>query len=79
MKIDLDLKSAALGAAACGLIILATAAADRPPTSIGRYQVAGGAGTFVILDTVTGKPWYYNMGSQITRNSEDFFTQKSDK
>lgn len=79
MKLTIDLKSAVLGAAACGLIILATGAAEPQPSGIGRYQVAGAAGTFVILDTVTGVPWYYNMGTQITRNSEAFFNPKNVK
>jgi len=79
MNLDINLKSAACGAAACGLALLAIGAADQPPTETGRYQIAGGAGTFATLDTVTGQTWIFNMGTEVTRNSPNFLIRKDGK
>jgi len=57
MKIQIDLKSAA-----CGLIIgvaamFALGADSSPSNQVGRYQIATGQNSSVIVDTITGKAW----------------------
>ena len=59
MKIQIDLKSAA-----CGLMIGVAAmfilgADSSSPTRIGRYQIATGQNSSVIVDTITGKAWAF--------------------
>ena len=56
-KIELDLKSLALGAVIAALAIFGTAASNGPST-VTRFQVSvGGDGKAVILDTTTGQCW----------------------
>ncbi len=60
MKIDL--KSALCGLALGVLAVLAIGAAE-PSSPVGKYEVAGGAGSFVIVDTATGQAWGATLGS----------------
>jgi hypothetical protein len=56
MNTKIDLKSALCGLAIGVLAMLVIAAAESS-NPVGRYQVAGGAGSFTIVDTVTGQAW----------------------
>jgi hypothetical protein len=56
MNTKIDLKSALCGLAVGVLGMLAIGAAESS-NSMGRYQIAGGAGSFAIVDTVTGQAW----------------------
>jgi len=56
-KIELDLKSLALGAAIVGLAIFATAA-NSGPNTVGRFQLAiSNDGKVALADTTTGQCW----------------------
>jgi hypothetical protein len=59
MKIQIDLKSAV-----CGLIIgvaamFALGADSSSSNQVGRYQIATGQNSSVIVDTTTGKAWAF--------------------
>ena len=62
MNTKIDLKSALCGLAIGVLGMLASGAAESS-NRVGRYQIAGGAGTFAILDTATGQAWGANVAS----------------
>jgi len=56
-KIELDLKSLALGATIVALAVFGMAASSGPST-VNRFQVSvGGDGKAAILDTTTGQCW----------------------
>ncbi len=78
----LDLKSGFFGLCLGALLMLAVGAATPPtptPNTFGRYQVAGGAAQFVILDTQTGQSWLGDFHSTLTppAPSDIFFQPKS--
>ena len=50
----LNIKSVLMGIAAGVLATLVIGATDLSTNPIGRYQIAGGAGFFVVIDTATG-------------------------
>ncbi len=77
MNTKIDLKSALCGLAVGVLGMLAIGAAESP-NSIGRYQVAGGAGSFTIVDTVTGQAWGANTAS-LQGPQSGFWDKKSDR
>lgn len=56
MKIDL--KSAIAGLIIGALVVFVMGAGDPNQR---KYQVAGGSGIFIILDTENGKVWYSNL------------------
>jgi hypothetical protein len=62
MNTKIDLKSALCGLAIGVLAMLVIAAAESS-NPVGRYQVAGGAGSFAVVDTVTGQTWAANTAS----------------
>jgi hypothetical protein len=62
MHTKIDLKSALCGLALGVLAMLVIGAAE-PSNQPGRYQVAGGAGSFAVVDTVTGQVWAANTAS----------------
>jgi hypothetical protein len=76
MKSKIDLKSALLGLAVGVLGMLAIGAAESSNAN-GRYQVAGGAGSFTIIDTATGQAWGANTTSQGTQPG--FWDKKLDR
>ena len=45
-----------------GIVAMLAVAATEGDRS-GKYQVSGGAGFFVILDTESGQAWYANMAA----------------
>lgn len=62
MKIDL--KSAVVGLLV-GVVAVFAMGAGEPGSTIGKYQIAGGSGFFVIVDTETGKSWAANLASPV--------------
>ena len=77
MNTKIDLKSALWGLAVGVLGVLAIGAAESS-NSTGRYQVAGGAGSFTIIDTATGQAWGANTAS-LSGIQPGFWEKKSDK
>jgi hypothetical protein len=77
MTTKIDLKSALCGLAVGVLAMLAIGAAESS-NAIGRYQVAGGAGSFTIVDTVTGQAWGANTAS-LQGAQPGFWDKKLDK
>ena len=61
MNTKIDLKSAVFGLILGILAMLALGSTTGEP--VGRYQVAGGAGFFTIVDTTTGKAWGANFAA----------------
>ena len=59
MNTKLDLKSGLIGLGIGVLAMLAIGAAE-PQHPMGRFQVGGGSGTFIIVDTTTGQAWGAN-------------------
>jgi hypothetical protein len=76
MNSKIDLKSALFGLAVGVLGMLALGAAESSNPN-GRYQVAGGAGSFTIVDTMTGQAWGANTASQGTQAG--FWDKKLDR
>jgi hypothetical protein len=60
MNTKIELKSALAGMALGVLAMLAVGAAA-PSNPVARYQIAGGAGSFAILDTASGQAWGANL------------------
>ncbi len=62
MNTKIDLKSALCGLAVgvLGMLVLGAAETSNP---VERYQVTGGAGFFVIVDSATGQAWGANTAS----------------
>jgi hypothetical protein len=77
MNTKIDLKSALLGLA-IGVVGMLAMGAGESSNSVGRYQVAGGAGSFTILDTATGQAWGANTAS-LPGAQAGFWDKKSDK
>ncbi len=77
MNTKIDLKSALCGLAVGVLAMLAMGAGESS-NSVGRYQVAGGAGSFVVLDTTTGQAWGANTAS-LQGIPPNFWDKKLDK
>jgi hypothetical protein len=59
MKTQIDLKSAVCGLF-IGIITMLAVGAGESSNQIGRYQIAGGNGQFIIVDTTTGQEWEGN-------------------
>ncbi len=76
MNTKIDLKSALFGLAVGVLGVLVVGAAS-PSNPNGRYQIAGGAGSFAVVDTATGQAWGANTTS--LQVMPGFWEQKSDK
>lgn len=57
-----DLKSMVLGLG-LGLAAVFVVAAGNNPGPVGKYQIAGGSGFFVIVNTETGQSWAANLAS----------------
>ncbi len=84
-KIELDLKSLVLGAAAAGVVFIGSGATSAPGSSsaAGRFAVkaAGTEGKVVVLDTQTGQCWtaIINGNGQAvgTNGSPSFLTPKN--
>ena len=62
MNTKIDLKSALCGLA-LGVLGMLAMGAGEPSNPVGRYQIAGGASSFTIVDTATGQAWAANLGS----------------
>jgi hypothetical protein len=88
MNTKIDLKSALCGLAVGILVMLATGAAF--PSSPMRYQIAGAANYFMVVDTTTGQVWGGNFNQLGTgsaalefrncpQSSGDFFQPKVEK
>jgi hypothetical protein len=77
MKTTIELKSVLCGLALGVLGMLALGAGGTSDSS-GRYQVAGGAGTFTIIDTFTGQAWGANLTS-FQAIQPGFWDKKYDK
>jgi hypothetical protein len=75
MKIQIDMKSAV-----CGLIVGAAAIfvlGAGSGGSVGRYQIATGQNSSVIVDTATGKAWAFQpISTAEFRNSPNFWDAK---
>ena len=57
---------------------LAIGAGSGEPEPVGRFQVNGDAGFFVIVDTTTGKAWFANTASPGKIGIDpDFFQKKT--
>jgi len=81
MKIEIDLKSLALGALAAAVVGLGVAATNVPPT-VGRYQIViSNDGKAAVVDTVTGQCWtaFVNANGQAsgTIGTPSFLTPKN--
>ena len=79
MKIDL--KSALCGLALGALVMLgigASVTTTSSPNYNGRFQVAGGAAQFVIIDTTTGQSWLGDFHNTLvpTPANDPFFGPK---
>ena len=80
MNMKVDLKSALCGIVVGVLAMLVIAAADSSANVVGKYQAAGGAGFFLILDTASGKAWFANVSANnLTHIDKGFFEAKLDK
>ena len=76
MKLNLDLKSMLLGFC-IGLLTVLAIGASISPNPVGKYQVAGTASYFVIVDTTTGKAWLANFILGTVKHTDaDFFQPK---
>ncbi len=89
MKSKIDLKSV-LGGLAIGVIVMLVAGASSPSYPYGRYQIAGAANYFMVLDTTTGQVWAGNFNQlgqgspamefrNCPQSSGDFFQPKLEK
>ena len=79
MKATIDFKSALYGLAA-GILTMLALGSTQPSHPIGRYQVSGSAGFYMILDTSTGKGWCVNVaGQNFTGTHTGFWESKVDK
>ncbi len=76
MNTKLDLKSTLCGLAVGVLGMLAIGAGDSSSPT-GRYQIAGGAGSFAIVDTATGQAWVAN--TTAVQGTPGFWEKKVDK
>ena len=72
MKTQIDLKSALLGLI-LGSTVMFTLGNATSNREIGRYQVAAGQGTSIILDTATGQSWGYVPISTAAAKYDDNF------
>ncbi len=77
MNMKIDLKSALCGLAVGVLAMLAIGAGEQSG-QIGRYQIAGGAGAFTIVDSITGQAWCANVASIQTMPAA-FWDKKLDR
>ena len=77
MNAKIDLKSA-LGGLAVGVLGMLALGAGESSNPIGRYQIAGGAGTFAIVDTATGQAWGANFAT-LPGIQSGFWEKKLDK
>lgn len=76
MKTQIDLKSAVLGLilGSTAMFTLGNSTSNR---EIGRYQVAAGQGTSIILDTATGQSWgYVPLSTREVRYDDNFWDVK---
>jgi hypothetical protein len=76
MNTKIDLKSALFGLAIGVLGVLAIGAGETSNPN-GRYQVAGGAASFMIVDTATGQAWGASTASLSA--TPGYWEKKSDK
>jgi hypothetical protein len=75
-KIELDLKSVLVGAAATAVLIFSTGATT-PVTNIGRFQVSVGGDRAAIVDTVNGQAWTTQIPTGQVIGTNTFLTTKT--
>jgi hypothetical protein len=75
MKIQIDLKSAVCGLAV-GIAAMFVMGADSS-NPVGKYQIATGQNSSVIVDTTTGKAWAFQpISTSDFKNSPNFWDAK---
>ncbi len=75
-KIELDLKSVLMGAAAAAVLIFSTGATS-PVANVGRYQISVGGDRAGIVDTVTGQSWTTQIPTGQVIGTNTFLTVKN--
>ncbi|MEJ0091760.1 MAG: hypothetical protein WDM80_18675 [Limisphaerales bacterium] len=77
MKIQIDLKSAACGLVVGVATMFVLGANSSPSMPVGRYQIATGQNSSVIVDTTNGKAWAFQPLSTVDfRKDGNFWDQK---
>lgn len=77
---NINLKSAVIGLLIGIVAILVVGAGEEPAGKVGKYQITGGSGFFVIISTETGQAWFANMASPgVTGIGPDFWNKKPDR
>jgi hypothetical protein len=77
MKIQIDLKSVALGLLVGVGAMFALGADSSSPNQIGRYQISAGQSSAFIVDTTTGQSWGFEPNNTTQyRQDGNFFSIK---
>jgi hypothetical protein len=79
MKTQIDLKSAVCGLVLGVLTMFVIGAGESSSIPVGRYQVAVGSISSVIVDTATGQSWANNLAEGRISPRTEFLDKKTDK